>query len=59
MADLVARRFGPAAGWTGETVSNLPRHQAAVRTRTDEQAQPTFTVKVHDFDHDFDESARR
>ena len=59
MADLVARRFGSSAGWTGETVSNLPKHQAAVRTRTDEQAQPAFTVRVHDFDHDFDESARQ
>lgn len=59
MADMVAQRFGTSAGWTGENVSNLPKYWAACRTRTDQQLQPTFTVKVHDFDHDFTDSARQ
>lgn len=37
-------------GWTGGVVKNLPRYTAAVRTRTQEQIQPSFLVKTVNFD---------
>ena len=58
MAEIVAGRMGKSAGWTDEGISNLPRWWAAIRTRTSEQLQPAFTIKVHDFDHDFSEQHR-
>lgn len=37
-------------GWRPGAIVNLPRFTAAVRTRTARQIQPTFLVRIHDFE---------
>lgn len=37
-------------GWTAGVVKNLPSHCAAVRTRTEQQLQPTFLCQMHNFE---------
>lgn len=39
-----------ADGWTAGVVKNLPSHCAAVRTRTEQQLQPTFLCQMHNFE---------
>lgn len=56
IADMTARRLtnnDGADGWRSGAVMNLPRYAAAVRTRTQEQLQPTFLVHVNDFDNGY------
>lgn len=53
IAQLVANRVTDAAGddgWTTAAIMNLPKFTAVVRTRTQEQVQPAFLVKIHNFD---------
>ena len=53
IADMTAKRLtnnDGEDGWRSGAVMNLPRYAAAVRTRTQEQLQPTFLVHVNDFD---------
>ncbi|MBT1162146.1 type IV secretory system conjugative DNA transfer family protein [Bifidobacterium sp. SO1] len=53
IAQLVANRLTDAAGedgWTPAAIMNLPKYTAAVRSRTQDQLQPSFLVKIHNFD---------
>ena len=53
IAELTAKRLTDNEGedgWRSGAVMNLPKFAAAVRTRTQEQLQPTFLVHVKDFD---------
>lgn len=53
MAELTARQLTSSDGsdgWTAAAVQNLPKYTAAVRTRDNDQLQPAFLVRVHDFD---------
>lgn len=55
IAQLTADRLSDsdgADGWTKGSVVNLPAHWAAVRSRTEEQTQPSFLVHVHNFESD-------
>lgn len=56
IADMTAKRLtnnDGEDGWRSGAVMNLPRYAAAVRTRTQEQLQPTFLVHVNDFDNGY------
>lgn len=55
VAQETADRFTDADGedgWTRAAVTNLPQFTAAVRTRTAVQQQPTFLVRVRDFERE-------